>query len=181
MKINAIRSLLATTALATSALALAATDGGAGNTSTGDLLVTLNVTQLISVGGLNDLTLDNSNDFQAADDICVGQIGGVTDFSVDFSGANAAGGNQFLLDDGTGNTLSYRVFFDNDADASDGTEADAGNGAVTPTGTYTTMGALGCGDGVENSQILVQIDPSELLNATNTSYTDTLTVTVTAN
>ncbi|MBY6210492.1 hypothetical protein KUV95_02925 [Microbulbifer agarilyticus] len=205
MKKFALRSLAAAAALTAASSAFAATDGTAGSSSTGDALITLELSKLISIAGLDDMDLNFGNGYAAVTEFCVGQSGGVRQYDVTLSSAHATaaatgtgqfGGNEFQLwnnDGANADYIGYDVTYVHDTDVStaviDGTPVAAGtSGAAIGTSFGDAgedrLGALNCtdSDGV-NARIDVVVPSAELTKASQvgvTTFTDTLTVTVQA-
>ncbi|SHF55670.1 hypothetical protein SAMN04487965_2239 [Microbulbifer donghaiensis] len=189
MNKNFIRTLAATAAFLASASTLAFKDGTAGSTSEGELNINLIVEKQISIAGFDkDLTLDSGNSYTDSENVCVGRF--ATDsYSVSFSGANAnAGVQEFRLSDGaaTPTYVIYEVRFDDDTDAADVTAVDATTGVSAgpyiTTNNLNCTGAGGAGD-TDNAQIQVSVSAAEINAAGNSgvsSFSDVLTVTVTA-
>lgn len=190
---NSIRTFIAATAVAASTSAFAATDGTSGASSTGTSLITLTLSKLISVAGLEDMTLDFANGYADSTEFCVGQSGGVSNYDVTLSSANPSGTNEFrLADGGATNFVIYNVSYTHDNDSGtagvQGTATQA-SASGSPLGTFgngasdVALGTLDCS--AENiARIDVAIADGQLSVADasgSTSFTDTLTVTVQAN
>nr|WP_010133618.1 hypothetical protein [Microbulbifer agarilyticus] len=184
MKKFALRSLVAAAALAAASSTFAATDGTAGpSSSNGNFDITLTVATQIITTNFDDMDLDTAsatlgNPIVGYEDICVGGIG-FAEYSVDLTSQNGSSGGTgsapFQLN-GTSQNLAYTAAFIDDIAATTGAQADA-TGEVA--GTYPRVSNVACGS--DNARVIVSIASSEWESATETGdYTDTLTVTVTA-
>ncbi|MBY6190497.1 hypothetical protein KUV22_08725 [Microbulbifer agarilyticus] len=182
MKKFALRSLVAAAALAASTSVSAANDGSNGLTSQGDLLITLEIDQLISIGGLDDIVLaqdPTTLQYTGVSDFCVGGLA-TTNYDVTLAGS----GSTFELTDGGsgGDPVPYSVSYDHDNDASDGTVATHNDPISYTSVTLNDLGCTGAGGtgNTNNAQILISVAPSDIPNNAAADYTDTLTVTVAA-
>lgn len=163
----------------------AATDGALDTTSIGTADISLIISELVQITGLDDMDLDNgdtTNTYSPGN----GDVSDTTAFCVHYNNAtgvnlqldstNGAGAG-YLLDDGGGNQLTYVV------------EVDEGNdGGATPHAeaavvAYAAMAStvLNCGGADNNSLETSIVDTGAPLGVPNGTYTDTLTFTVTPN
>ncbi|MEW5249322.1 hypothetical protein [Microbulbifer discodermiae] len=183
MKRILICSLTAAMAAMTSVSTSAANDGVAGSSSSsGDFDITLNVPTQIIVKNFNNMLLDTTAATLGApivgtEDICVGGIG-FASYSVNLSSQNGSSGgvgsDPFQLN-GTSQNLPYTAAFIDNVANSTGTGADV-NGDIT--GSFARNGNLDCQS--DNARVFVTVDAAVWESANETSYSDTLTVTVTA-
>lgn len=180
MKIKqALSALAASVALVSGTGAMAATDGtlatGAGSTSTGTSVVSLNVPDLIKISNLNDITMTQSGtDFVGSDDVCVyrnitGAYGVTAQSGNDPNGAGTAG--NFVLADGGGSTVQYSVNWGGTTLTEDTLESGFTNADTTQ---------VDCG-GTPNVTVTVTSTQNQVGAATATgTHTDTLSLIVTA-
>ncbi|WP_091389568.1 hypothetical protein [Microbulbifer marinus] len=184
-----IRTFAAFALAAAASGALAANDGnvatGVNAASQGDFQVNLNLGTAIVVKNLGDLTLDattavNGQPIVGREQICVGGVG-FSSYSVDLVSTNGitgggAGATFGFQLNGSAQNLEYSASFADDTNlSSTGDSADSSTGVVTG-GSYLRNGTLGCTS--DNAQVIVSVPNWE--SATETTYSDTLTVTVTA-
>ncbi|SDJ67223.1 hypothetical protein [Microbulbifer yueqingensis] len=175
--------LLAAVALAAVAFnASAANQGTVGTTaSSGDFLINLTISPAIVVGMLDDMDLSvdgatPGTPIVGRENICVGGIGATT-YTVALDSANGSDG--FTLLGNGGDTMPYKVNYANDTDIASTGDAATDNTAIAPAGgDYTLNETLACD--TETSQVIVSVPHTSWEAATDSSYTDTLTVTVTA-
>ena len=183
-----IRNLAAVALVATSFSAFSASQGAAGSAdSTGTIEIDLTLTPQIIIGGLEDVSLTESipSDAQL---LCVGGFG-FENYSVDFGSANGAakvgspnGTTPFLLQGTTvtTETIPYTVEYTNDTAASSGTASTDG----TISGTFARANSLSECTGVSptanNGQIFITVNSADWASVSDNAFTDTLTVTVTA-
>lgn len=168
--------------------ATAATDGVVGGASSeGEIGISLTVNEAIIVKNLSDIdfTVDGSTaagtDLIGRDTFCVGGIG-FTDYSIEFESGTAGADSGFkLVGSAPTVTMDYTVgFTTNTADTESGT-APAGDGVMP--GSFSLDGDLACAatDTVadNNAQVVVTIPSDQWEAAAESSYSDTLYVTVT--
>lgn len=153
--------------------ATAATDGTVGPNSTGTLLITAEVPNLVRITGLTDLDLgiwDGVNPMSGNDDACVWTTTG--GYNITATGSGAAG--AFTLASG-GNILAYTVQWDDTAGQTTGTGLTSGNALAgqTSAATSTTCAVSGL-----NSSVIVNISNADLATAPAGTYTGTLTLVV---
>lgn len=179
MRIKTFVPAICASTLLASSLAMAASDGtlgtGAGASSTGSAIITLNVPDMIKLTDMNDLTIDQTNGFAATDPVCVfrnlaGGYGVVAQSSNDANGAGTAG--AFTLNDGGTSNVNYSVTW--------GGSALTEDTAVTGlTSTNTTE--ANCQISGPNVVMGVSATENQVAEATtSTPHTDTLTVIITA-
>ncbi|WP_193165102.1 hypothetical protein [Microbulbifer hainanensis] len=183
------KALIISMAATLSAAALsvsAATQGTAGTSnSSGTIGITLNVPTQIIAKGFQDIPLTTTgavsgDPISGFTDFCVGGIG-FGQYSVQLTSANGAtGGVGAGSDDfdlyGTSQYLPYSASFINNTSDTTGLPADS-SGDVA--GSFNRVGNLGCA--TDNARVIVAIASADWEAATETNYSDTLTVTVTAN
>jgi hypothetical protein len=179
MKIKFFVPAIFSTTLLASGLAMAASDGsmgtGAGASSTGTAIITLNVPDLIKISDMNDMTINQGNGFTASDDVCVfrnlaGGYGIVAQSSNDAGGAGTAG--DFTLSDGGTSEVNYSVTWD-------GTPLTEDTAVTGLTSSNTTE--ANCQTSGPNVALGVSATENQVGEATSaTDHTDTLTVIITA-
>lgn len=178
-----IAAAVASTSFAISFGTHAASDGIAGSSSSsGNFDITLTVPTQIIVKNFADMALNTSgatlgNPIQGSEDICVGGIG-FANYSVNLSSQNGSTGGSgtapFQLN-GSGQNLPYSAAFINNTSSSSGTAADT-SGDIS--GSFARNDNLNCG--TDNARVFVSVAAADWESANETSYSDTLTVTVTA-
>lgn len=150
--------------------------------SEGSIDITLTVNQGIQIQGLTDidLALDGiaaGSNLVGRDTFCVGAVG-FTGYKIQFASATAtsAATSGYELA-GTAENLAYNVAFStNTAPAAVGAQTNS-DGTMTPT--YAPRAGYSCADDTEhNAQVIVTVPAAVWETATETSYTDTLTITV---
>lgn len=175
---------LAAASLATAAAnGLAAQDGVAGsNSSSGNFDITLTVPTQIIVKNFDDMALTTTgatlgDAITGTEEFCVGGIG-FASYSVNLESQNGSTGGSgsapFQLN-GSGQNLPYAAAFVNNTTSTTGDDADT-NGDVP--GSFPRAGNLACA--TDNARVIVSIDSADWESAVETSYSDTLTVTVAA-
>ncbi len=177
-------ALVTAAAVATgSCAALAATQGTPGATSTGTIGITLTIPHQVRITGLTDLALTytatgnitGSKTFCVNDNLDAGGRG----YFITASSANGSG-SDFRLTASGPLYLIYDLDYDDDTDAGTG-GASLNNAVITTTefdsGSATDMGAS-CS--TPNASILVTITEAAHQAAQAGSYSDTLTLLVTA-
>lgn len=153
-------------------LSNAATDGNMGATSTGSLVITARVPNLVRITGLADLDLgtwDGANPMAGSDAVCVYSTTRAYTLTAMGSGA----GNAFTLTDGT-NTVAYSVNWQSEGGA---------NNALTTGTTVPNLGAnhnsVTCnGHASDNATVTVSVSVAALSAIPAGTYTGTLTLTV---
>ena len=158
---------------ATMTAANAATDGTVGATSTGTVVITAIVPNLVRITSLTDLNLgtwDGTNPMSGNDDACVWTTTG--GYNITATGSGAA--NAFTLASGA-NTLAYTVEWDDAAGQTNGTALTSGTALTgqTSTATATTCAVSGL-----NTSVIVKIATAALGTAPAGTYTGTLTLVV---
>lgn len=162
--------------------AMAATQGGRGQTSQGKVNVSAEVPQFVKISSLDDLTLGTftgESDVTGDEDVCVwSNTGGYT-----LTASSSMGGSNFRMETNEGDaTLDYNVAWAESAGAADfsqGTPLAAGSGQNF--GSSTQFNGPNCGNGGANSSLLVQIPANEQNNPTAGNYSDTLTLMIEPN
>ena len=179
------RTFLAATIATVSLNALAANDGnvstGAGASSSGNFDITLNINTAIVVRNFDDMTLNVDGttpgvDIVGRENICVGGVG-VSQYSVLLDSANGTG--SFILNGDVSHSMPYTVNYANDTALASLGDTATDNTTIVPATNYLVNGDLGCSGG-DTSQVIVTVPATSWETATDSIYTDTLTVTVTA-
>lgn len=178
--------ILAAASLAAATLnAYAATNptAASADSSQGDFDITLNLTPHIIINSLEDMTLTatTNSDISDSQAICVGGFG-FTDFDIGFSSLNGTTGSgtsaPFVLTGAT-DEVFYNVAFANDEAAISGTDAN-NDGTMSTSFTRQATIADCTGGGVENARIFITVPESNWQNVEDSTFQDTLTVTVAA-
>lgn len=157
-----------------SASVMAATQGALGPTSTGDLIISLDIDPLVRVSNLGDIALGNFNggagDLTGADSFCVYR-NGAGNYNINMTGSGTA--NAFTLTDSGANTLPYSVDFVNGS----ATAMTTGASLTGQTGANTTSDT--CGGGAnDNVSVNVTVANADLASAPAGTYSGTLTIVV---
>lgn len=186
MKMSKI--LMAGTLLALGATtAHAASDGGLAATSTGTSDVQLIVAERVQITGLTDLILDNgsggtantyepgSGDVSFTSTFCV-HYNNATGVDLTINSTNGAGAG-YILDDGSGNQITYQVEID------EGDDGGATAHAEAATIQYSAMASttLNCGGTPNNNVRAFVLDSGSPLGVPNGTYQDTLSFIVAPN
>lgn len=184
MKKMTIRTLAVAALAAASLNTFAANDGTVGSSSSsGDFDITLTVATQIVATNFDDMPLDTAsatlgNPIEGFEDICVGGIG-FANYSVNLASTNGvsgggSGSNDFQLN-GSSQDLPYTASFIDNTSSTSGTAADS---AGDVAGSFARTSNVACAS--DNARVIVSIDSADWETATEASYSDTLTVTVTA-
>ena len=151
--------------------AFAATQGTTGGTSTGNLLISLNVNDEVRISNLQDINLgvfDGQNGLSGTSDACVFRNGtGIYQITATGSGDN----NEFQLASGE-NTVDYTVSYNSGI---------AGVPLLSGTAVPQTGGdpsSETCGTTGNNGVITVDVAAAELIGSASGGYQGTLTLTV---
>ncbi|MFD1215462.1 MULTISPECIES: hypothetical protein [Microbulbifer] len=183
MKKYALRSLLA---IATAAATFGATaaqnpDAATANDSSGNFIITMNLAPYIIVNQFDDLelTVDPANGASGKEDICVGGYG-FPDYSIAFSSGNGTPEMPFALKGAT-DSVPYAVQFANNITDETGADVldDGTLGADIRHNRNATVSDC-LTDGEENASIFIAVDADDWQNTSEQSFSDTLTVTVSA-
>ena len=157
----------------TSSLAMAASQGSQGATSTGSADVSLQVNDSVKITGIEDITIPSvlqtsTGGTQEGGSFCVFRNGGD---SVNITASNpASGASEFeLIGAADGDSIQYTVALATGADASS-TTASAYNTAKTLTGASTEFA---CG-GSDTHSYEIFIAEEEVREATTGAYSGTL-------
>ena len=168
---NVLRTLFTATLISSSAFTFAA-----GETDSADSTITLNLSESIQLVGVEDVTITDpatGTNATGADGFCVAGIGFST-YSITFESTDTNDDTAFSLTGAT-NPIPYNVGFRNDTSGSYTTVTE---GVAL---TSQNRNAASCSGG-DNAGFQITIDNSawEIADVLNgTSYTDTLTITVT--
>lgn len=170
---NAIRGLVVGgVAAGLSGVALAATDGVVGPTSTGTVDISLDVNDLVRISNLTDINLGV---FSGADAVgtsaaCVYR-NGTGNYSLTASGDGTGG--AFTLDDGAGTTVPYSVSYNDGSGA-----APATAGALLGGLTGADPASDTCGTTGNNGTIEVTVAAADAAGLPAATYAGTLTLLV---
>lgn len=179
---NAFRSISAAILGLAAATSFAVTQGDAGAASSkGDIEISLTISQAIQVQNLSDIafTLDGATvagtDLVGQDTFCVSTLG-FGAYAIEFDSATAGDNSGFALNGAT-ETLGYEVAFTTDVDPNAVGSALQTDG--TMAGTFTPKSGLACLESENNAQVFVTIPAANWEAAADSSYSDTLYITVT--
>ncbi len=155
-----------------SSAAMGVTQGLLGPTSTGDLIITLDIDDLVRINNLNDINLGTfgggAGNLTGSDAFCVYR-NGAGNYNINMTGSGTA--SAFTLASG-GNTVPYSVDFVNGATT---TAMATGTALTGQTGANTTSETCG---GADNVSINVAVANADLVAAPAGTYTGTLTMVV---
>lgn len=158
-----------------SSVALGATDGVIGNTSTGTVDINIVKGNAVRISNLQDINFGGTNSTPAQQfiDVCVYSTTGSYDITA--TSGNGLGNNFRLGNAGLTEFITYDVDFNNVASGTTGTDL---NNAVT-SNAFTGADQLqdDCGGSV-NARMFVQINNGSFNAASSGSYSDTLTLVV---
>ena len=154
-----------------------------------DALVKMTLPNNSSVQGLDDIAFKNINlaapiQRSDTDDFCVYQTGGAVDVTVSISGANKANNNLFAManTENPKELIPYDITFSYKRESGGYfTEGRIGPGNVSMK-NLKKVGYLGSGACTENNaRVMAMANTNRISTVSAGSYTDTLTVTLTAN
>ena len=181
---NALTALAAGVALATTGLAMAASDGSLGNdagggtaASTGSTVISLDVPKLIKISDMQDISMSQSGtNYVGSDQVCVyrnvtGNYRVTAQSGNDgTSGAGNGTSGNFFLNDGSGSEVNYSVTW-NGASLTEDTPKTGLTSSETTNPNCTSP----------NVTLEVTATESQVGAATSTgSHTDTLSLIVAA-
>lgn len=173
-----IAQTLSIAALIASPVAMAATQGTAGSTSTGTAQVQVTKGDGTRISDMNDFNFGVGNTAPTAkqiDDVCIFSTTGSYRLTATSQG-NGSGGTQFrMVDTATNEHIRYFVEFRNDTASQNGTGLSHNVTSATFTGANTTDDTCG---GTLNARLILEIDAATFNAATPSTYTDTLTIVV---
>ena len=164
-------------AIATSGYA--ATQGTVGFNSTGDLIITMNVTDDVRISALEDLdfgTLSGVGGTETSP-ACIYRNSGTTSRLYEVSAVGSGLGGAYTLTGITGATVPYSVTF-NDTTAGGASTAMSIGGTAPGT---NARGDINCATFGNNASIDVTISDAAAQAAPADAYTGTLTLTVSPN
>jgi len=172
-----MRFILSFFLLFTSLQASAATQGGLGNNSSGDIEINLTLGLLARISGLADMAFGtwNGGDLTSNQNICVG-LYGTNSYRFRASGSgDGSDANAFALSNGS-DYLPYRVFFNDQTGLTGRTELTASNSLTNQTASGSFWNLFGCL--INNANLSILLEDASLASASTGNYTGTLTVTV---
>ncbi len=163
--------------LLTSFPVFSATQGSLGNNSSGDIEINLTLGLLARISGLTDIAFGSwaGGDLTANQNICVGLYGTNT-FRLRATGSgdiNSA--NAFALYNGS-DYIPYRVYFNDQNGLTGRTELTAATTLTNQTAGSAFWNIFGCL--INNANLSLLIEETDLASASSGNYTGTLTVTV---
>lgn len=171
MKSSLTKALVVSSLLATSGIAMAATQGTLGAESSGEVVISVTTVDQIKISGLTDIALAEapSGEYMGTSGACVYRnASGSYTLRADGSGTN----NAFVLSDGGTYAIPYTVNYDD------------GNGSVPVSAATTLLGrknantaAPDCG-GSSNGVISVSVAQADIASVPAGTYSGTLTLTV---
>lgn len=181
-----MKKLLIATACsaAVASSALAATQGALGATSSGDFVVTLTVAEQVRVSNIADISLDNGSgniyvagggDLSGSTPLCVYYNNGS---NVDLTIGSTNGTGSFLLDDGSGNQVTYAINISTNGDDATYEVSGFAEGTVQAITNADSSANDDCATAGANTQRLeaVVTDTGTQLGVPNGTYTDTVTI-----
>jgi hypothetical protein len=163
-----------------SGVALAATQGSIGSTSTGTSSLSATIPALGRITGIADLALgsfDGSTDMNGDDDVCVFSNVGSGTYAVTMTSANESAG-AFRVTDGGGNFAAYNAYW-NDVTTTTGRVAVTSSVQLTTQTGANTVSPT-CASGPANTgNFSVNVPAANLTGVPAGSYTDTITILIT--
>ena len=165
--------------LLTHGVAMAATQGTLGATSTGSITITASVPNRTQITGLTDINFTNADPSTAAtssQNDCVWSNTATKGYSIKATGSGTSG--AFTLASGALTPVPYSVQWSQSSWQTSGTSLTAGTALAGQVSTATTPT---CSSGPSTtSSLVVSIGSTDLQNmVAATSYTGTLTLLVT--
>ncbi len=165
--------------LLTHGVAMAATQGTLGATSTGSITITASVPNRTQITGLTDINFTNADPSTAAtssQNDCVWSNTATKGYSIKATGSGTSG--AFTLASGALTPVPYSVQWSQSSGQTSGTSLTAGTALAGQVSTATTPT---CSSGPSTtSSLVVSIGSTDLQNmVAATSYTGTLTLLVT--
>jgi hypothetical protein len=170
--------------LANSVRCYAANDGSVGETSSGDISISLEIPSLILVDHLNDIDLTGASKY-------TGTTGGMSAneafrvtgngfTSGEYTAAITSSTGGFTLSDGNGHSIAFAFKYDDDNDASNGTTYlyGAANGGIA-NNSIGTNDDLDSPSGSDNAALYVSFTDAVLRAVPPGTYSATLTIVVT--
>ena len=158
------------TLTATSGVAMAATQGTTGGTSTGSSVLTVTKSAEVQISGIEDITFSDAGFIGAgvvgSSDLCVYSSGG--SYTINASSSQA----QYSLTDGASGQINYSVTWE----ANGGGAVSLAHNTASAAFTGSQAGPT-CG-GSENVTMVVTLDPNTFNSAVAGDYSDTLTLLV---
>ena len=158
--------------------AFAATDGTLGSTSSGELNVSLVLTDIVIISGLSDflnLTYSPGSAVTASDTHCVYTNATSGTFEVNAYSDNEGAGGIFRLVSGA-NTIAYNFNYDSNAMTSDFTQSTFDdNGGLGFVADTTDQDCTTHGD---NMSYDISIPEANIQAVPQATYTDTVTIMV---
>ncbi len=152
----------------------AANDGIIGATSTGDLDISLSILDEVRISNLTDITLGTfvGADLSGTSAACVFRSG-TGNYEITASGNGGATSDQFVLNDGGANDVSYSVTYD---DGSGATPLTSGTALTSQTGGDPASDT--CAGTGDNGSIAVSVLAADMAPLPAGAYNGTLTLTV---
>jgi spore coat protein U-like protein len=158
--------------------AFSATDGTLGVTSTFSYNVTITIPERVSISGLQDIAFGQypgTGDVRQDDDVCIysNTSGGNYDVTITGDGA----GSAFTIASG-GNTIPYRVFW-NDVTGTAG-QAEAATGVTLSARTAAHRTSTPCSGG-NTANIDILMEEGNVQSKPNGSYSGVVTIVIEPN
>lgn len=160
-----------------------ATQGTLGGSSTGSVLITLNINPAIQISNLTDININyivgvssgNATGFSPA---CVYSNATSKNYSIRATSTNASSGTMRVASGS--NFIPYTAQWFTNSNATGGTPVSLTNGtAVNITGATANNTSVNCSNGASNNaSVLVTFLAADLTSAAQGAYTDTLTLLV---
>lgn len=154
----------------------AASDGTIGGTSSGSLLVSLTVPQLVRISSLDDIdlgTFSGAGDVTGRDDVCVWST--TRGYRVTASGSGTAGAFQLTGASPT-DVIPYQVQWADAAGETSGAALSTG-AALNAQSAATSSPTCGGGSAL-NASVIVVIAETDMTAATASAYSGTLSLLV---
>lgn len=175
---NITRATLLASALFTSGVGFAATQGTIGATSEGTIDIEVDVQDLVRISGLSDILLGFdatvAGDVVGSSTACIYRNGAGT-YSVEATGDGAA--DAFILANGV-NTLPYSVSWDDEVSGANAAGVTSGTVLTAQSGANTQADDCSVGGGA-NAFVEITVDRNDVVAAPIGTYTGTLTLLVT--
>jgi hypothetical protein len=165
-----------------SPVAMSATQGTLGTTSTGTVAVSITIPSLVQITGLSDIALTPttiSGSVTGNTTACIysNVVSPLGSYFVTATSANAAAG-AFRVNNGgtTGTYITYSAFWNNSSAPAQTTALTSGTKSAQQTGGSAV--SLTCG-GTPNANFNISFSSAQIAGAVPNTYTDTVTLLIT--
>ena len=179
---NLTRASLLASALFTSGIGFAATQGTVGATSTGTLDIDVTVDDQVRISGLSDILIAfdpaGTGDVTGSSTACIYRNGAGT-YSIEATGDGAS--DAFTIEDSaaTPTVVPYTVEWDDEVGGGNAAGVTSGTALTGQSGANTVSDDCSNAGGGANAFVEVTIDRADLLAAPAGTYNGTLTLLVT--